>query len=216
MTPPDTETKGRALVARASARAAVLVTLIGSAGLACTVVSGWSDLQNGAHADAAAPSDGGTPPTTHDAGADATGVVPGGDSSVPAADSGASGGDGASPADASSVPLTVACGSTRCAIGEGCCTSILGSSATCAAAGQTCMPPSTLATCSDSAQCVVSLGHAAQCCEETSNHVPSVSCRAACTATGFVVCDPTFAMPGCDAGQTCKLNSDGFGYNVCQ
>jgi hypothetical protein len=217
MTLHDTETKGRALVARVSAWAAIVLALSGSTGLGCTVVSGWSDLQNGGHTDAAAPLDGSAPAPAPDAGTDATGVVPGADSSTP--DSAASGADAASNGDSSSsVVLTVACGSTRCAIGEGCCTPIVvgGGTPTCQAGSQSCSPPKTFASCSDSAQCTVTLGHAAQCCEEFSNSIPSVSCRGSCTSSGSVVCDPSFAMPGCDAGQTCKLSTDGFGYNICQ
>jgi hypothetical protein len=214
MTPSETDTKRRALAARVVARLAPLAAI--SASIGCSVVSGWNDLQNGVHTDAGGASiDASAPPVAIDSGAvtdSADGaVVPGTDSGAPPPDSSAPG------SDASSVDLTVACGASRCAVGEGCCASILGGKAVCQSASQSCTPPMIFASCSDSAQCAISLGHAAQCCEETgTSSIPSVSCRGACTSSGKVVCDPTFAMPGCDAGQTCMLSSDGFGFNVCQ
>jgi hypothetical protein len=197
-------------LARDSGRLAALAPLVALASLGCSLVSGWNDLQNGTRADAAPPADASAPPVA-DSGADSGSEQP-----TPGTDSGPVADASLPGPDASSVLMTVACGSTRCAVGEGCCTSILGGAPACQASAASCMPPKTFASCSDSTQCTATLAHAAQCCEETSSGVPSVSCRTTCTSTGSVVCDPTLLSPGCTAGQTCKPSSDGFGYNTCQ
>jgi hypothetical protein len=170
----------------------------------CSLVSGWNDLQDGARAglDASAPA-------PVDSGADATG---GETSAPPGLDSGSPIDSATGGSDASSVLTTVACGSTRCPVGEGCCAGILGGS-TCQTPAQACSPPSTYQSCSDSTQCTASLGHPAQCCQETSGI--TVSCSTSCATPADIVCDPTLASPSCPAGTTCR-SAPGFGYNTCQ
>ncbi|MGO9000302.1 MAG: hypothetical protein ACLQVI_43810 [Polyangiaceae bacterium] len=182
------------------------LALVGSAG--CTLFSGWSDLQDGTTATADA-GPGGT--GTSDSGADSTGGQ-----TKPPPDSGGATDSSAAGSDASSVVLTVACGSTRCTLGDSCCAGIAGIGAsTCVTSTQTCGPTSTLMSCSDSSQCTASLGHTAQCCQDDTTGVPSVSCRTTCTGTGNIVCDPTLASPTCPTGTTCQPSEE-FSYNTCQ
>jgi hypothetical protein len=182
----------------------VAVAGLGMASTGCTLVSGWSDLQDGSGADAI---DAGVDSSSdnHDSG---SGQTTDGDAS-PSQDSAAP--------DSSSVPPGVLCGSSRCAVGVGCCEGIVGQSTTCVASSQACAIPSAYLTCSDSSQCTVSLGHAAQCCESSeSAGVPGASCRTTCAAGTNVVCDPTLVSPTCPSGKTCLPDPDGYGYDTCQ
>ena len=195
-------------VAIGFARLAVWSALAAVTG--CTLVSGWSDLQDGARSTDAG--SGANAPT--DSGASSGGQPGSGADSGAQGDSAAAGND-AGGADASAVLLTVACGTVRCPEGEGCCVAILGESFTCAASAQSCAPPGAFETCSDSSQCIVTLGHTAQCCDNGSSGVPGVACRTSCAGTGNIVCDPTLLLPTCPTGMTCKANVE-FGYDTCQ
>jgi hypothetical protein len=195
------------------------VLVLGVSG--CSLVSGWSDLQNGSRVS----SDSGIPPTTADSGATTTdsGTIPSGShDSGTGADSSAAGNDAGGNDSAAPVLTTVVCGATtRCLAGQACCAGFLGQSSQCQASSQACNPPSALVSCSDSSACTVLLGHAAQCCTTPGTTpgittVASVSCRTTCAAGDAVVCDPTAATSDCPSGTTCQASPDGYPFDTCQ
>jgi hypothetical protein len=198
-------------VTKVSARLALLIA-VATGGAGCTLFSGWSDLQNGQST---------TPGTGADAGAgsasggtDAGKTTDAGVASAPPPTDAGAAIDSSPATDAGPVDLTVACGQMRCPAGDSCCSAVLGASS-CVTTAQSCNPPSTLESCSDSSQCTASLGHPAQCCEAMSGE-RSISCRTSCTGNEAIVCDPTLMVPGCPAGTTCQPNATGFSYNTCQ
>ena len=186
----------------------VTLTLLPSG---CSLVSGWSDLQDGTKPtrDAAAEA---SPPATLDSGSPAP---PSADAGSSDQDGGSSGADSGSPAP--QVPEGVACGATRCNKGEGCCVGFFGTGSgdTCVASISACATPNTFLSCSDSTACTQEVGAPSFCCATQTTGVPESLCRPTCASGQVIVCDPTLPKPGCATGTLCQANAE-FGYNTCQ
>ncbi|HEY2513159.1 MAG TPA: hypothetical protein VGI39_19960 [Polyangiaceae bacterium] len=177
----------------------------------CSLVSGWSDLQNGSKPAGDAGTEA-SPPATVDSGST---PPPGNDAGSPPADSGSPATDSGSPAG--QVPEGVACGSTRCSKGQGCCVGFIGSGGgdTCVASISACATPNTFLSCSDSTACTQEVGATSFCCATQTTGLPESLCRSSCATNQAIVCDPTLDKPGCPTGTLCQTSAE-FGYNTCQ
>ena len=155
---------------------------------ACSVFSGWSDLQEGSRVDA------GT----------GLGVVDSGgrDGSSSLGDARIEGGD--------LPPDGVPCGASRCAEGDGCCT-FSSTQKQCSSASTCRNDQGLFLECTSRASCSFA---GLDCCLSSEQPFEAI-CTTACPEQGkAILCDPTEPAP-CSTG-TCKVLPGNFGLNYCQ
>ncbi len=146
---------------------------------ACTLVSGWSDLQNG-------PVDSGKPPANEDASTN--------DRDTPTSDS------STTPADDSSAPAEgVPCGAQTCKGTNGCCVSIATATRSCTDRA-TCNPVPTrrFLLCAHSGQCP---SDKPQCCLGFDRW--DATCQNGCGPGEAILCDPAQVAKHCQPGEAC-------------
>ena len=143
---------------------------------ACSLVSGWSDLQGGQKGDGGRAGDAG--------------------SSTPL--DGGSSGDAR--VDGSTGVTNVACAATRCPAGVGCC--VDADNASQCGAQAACPNPTTFLACSSAATCPTT---APVCCLQMPGtaSVTVATCNAGCGDTAYELCNPAEATP-CSFGKKCK------------